>query len=1081
MKKTDTNHVHLRNIMSSFKKTARIFQSDIARILTSWVTIVILAGLTVLPPVYAWLNIYASWDPYGNTKGLKVAVINEDAGGNIFNIDFNIGAEIISNLKTNDKLGWIFCDSKDEGIKMVENGQVYAAIIIPEDFSLSLTTITDEHPKKLSIDYYKNQKLNAIAPKIIDTATNTLKTEISTNIIETAVQKILEKINTIGTDLKEDYPEFKNSVKLLDHINEEVNELPDRLNNLSGHMENGVIKIDSASEDFMFVENTIDDLVKFNDNMSDAISSTNDNIDHYSPELRADLASIQALFMDISGDAQYLSNEIKTGKPVFNDDISKLRDNLTELKEDANEISDDLLLVNSGGISDVMELNTDISNDIDNMLELLSDISESTGDLSETQSLLTKLGNLCDDLADNLDDLEDQADDIYEAGDSALASLENISRELAGLVDSINNGGGIKNITTSITSLINSLKTINGILGQNQKVFGNIIAVNNKIIEDLNNLKGGPVSEETIVSLDNHLGQLNSSLEKITQDLSGSYNSQAGQALSDLEGVLKQLENLLTQLKNSHSAEDMASIIDSLETGLKNINSMLKNSSDLFSVIITTNTAIIGNLQALSESLNNSGLNDLENNLNNLTRETDKVRQSLSSSSHDVKKELKSAESLFRKIDDVSDDFSDDISDLGTDVNKYSESISVTLKDIQDILSRCSTELARIQKEGSGKISSGTQDINEQVELLSNKFGDLNDSVKDSNRMVTALEDIKDAAFAANSFVGTLLNSMDDEALKNLENNLADGSALFQDMNGVLGNTKDILDDMSSFSDDAAKNGETTLDRLEKVKKEVPDIQSAVTTITGKIDKISGEVTYDDLINLVHRDVEEDSEYFSSPVVLSSHDVYVSENYGKGLAPFYSVLALWVGGMFLGALLKTRVDRTELSCSPREEYFGRYLLFAMVALAQGMVTALGDLFILRIPIHNPVLFILLCSFYSLIFSMIIYSLVSTLNNVGKALGIILLLLQVTASGGTFPIQVTPVFFRVINKFMPFTYAINGLREAIYGVTFDNLMKDILMLLVFGIIFTLYGCLTKKRLNEIFGVFAQNLKKSGIIH
>ncbi|QHQ60887.1 ABC transporter permease [Anaerocolumna sedimenticola] len=347
--------------------------------------------------------------------------------------------------------------------------------------------------------------------------------------------------------------------------------------------------------------------------------------------------------------------------------------------------------------------------------------------------------------------------------------------------------------------------------------------------------------------------------------------------------------------------------------------------------------------------------------------------------------------------------------------------------------------------------------------------------------MVTLLDDIKEVSFNAASAVGTVLNGINDEALENLENNLSNGSALFQDINNILASTKATVNDLSDFSDDVAKSGKTTISRIEEVKKEVPAVQSGFTMITDKIDKLNGKVTYDDLVKLIHRDVEEDSDYFSSPVVLSSHDVYVSENYGKGLAPFYSILALWVGGMFLAALLQTKVDRTGVTYSPKQVYFGRYFLFGTVALAQGLVTALGDLLILRIPIHSPVLFTMLCCFFSLIFSMIIYSLVTTLNNVGKALGIILLLLQVTASGGTFPIQVTPVFFRIINKFMPFTYAIGGLREAIYGVTYDNLTKDIAALCLFGIIFTLYGALFKKRLNEIFERFSLNLRKSGIIH
>ncbi|QHQ60886.1 ABC transporter permease [Anaerocolumna sedimenticola] len=730
MKKSNAVRIHIKKNHNALRQAIGIFRSDIGKITTSWVTVVILFGLTILPPVYAWLNIYASWDPYGNTGGLKVAVINEDAGGTIFNMDFNIGTEIMSTLKTNDKLGWIFCDNKDEALKMVEDGKVYAAIIIPEDFSLSLSTILDEHPKKLSIDYYKNQKLNAIAPKIIDSATNTLKTEISTKIIQTAVSKVLEQINTIGTDLKENYPDLEDSVSLLKHIDENVKELPGRLNNLTDNIENGVVKIDSASEDFVFVQETIDDLVEFNDNMSDMITDTGEDIDKYSPKVRADLASVQSLFMDISKDAEYLSGEVTANKPEFINDIDQLNSNLTILKEDMNDISGDMLKLNSDGISDIIDLNNDISNDIDDMQEVLTDLRDGSDDLSKAESLIRKFGNLCDDVGDSLDDLADQLDDLYNSGDDVLAGLENISKELTTLVDTINNEDNIKNISGTINTLITSLNTINGILEKNQKLFADIIAINNKIIKDLDNLSKGFITEEAITSLDNHLKQLSSSLDTISGNPPGGIDGRMAEALKDLEGILTQLENLLAQIKNSNTGENIAAVILSLENSLKNINGVLENSSGMFGAIITTNNAILKDLQVLSKSLNENGLNDLENDMEKLSRQISDIRQTLENSSDDVKDELNNAKRLLRQIDDLSDDLADGLSELNSDISKYSGSISTTLKDIQDILSKTNTELAKNQGDGNQKINTFIWNMNEQIDTVNLRLSDLKDEIK---------------------------------------------------------------------------------------------------------------------------------------------------------------------------------------------------------------------------------------------------------------------------------------------------------------------------------------------------------------
>ncbi|UUZ86350.1 hypothetical protein LJK88_24895 [Paenibacillus sp. P26] len=105
--------VHLRTVF-------KIFIRDIRRIVTNWVTLTVVCGLILLPSLYAWINIYASWDPYANTKGIKVGVVNNDTGGLLKGFSFNIGDEIVHSLKQNDKLGWTFYNTKDEGIAKAE-------------------------------------------------------------------------------------------------------------------------------------------------------------------------------------------------------------------------------------------------------------------------------------------------------------------------------------------------------------------------------------------------------------------------------------------------------------------------------------------------------------------------------------------------------------------------------------------------------------------------------------------------------------------------------------------------------------------------------------------------------------------------------------------------------------------------------------------------------------------------------------------------------------------------------------------------------------------------------------------------
>jgi putative membrane protein len=501
----------------------------------------------------------------------------------------------------------------------------------------------------------------------------------------------------------------------------------------------------------------------------------------------------------------------------------------------------------------------------------------------------------------------------------------------------------------------------------------------------------------------------------------------------------------------------------------------------MFKDIISTNESILKQLEGLPSTIDDDALAQLSNSVTDLKAQIQAVRKTLASTQQTIQTQLDDAKRMFNQISDICEHLSEALSDLRIDTNKFVESFSNTLEDVQELLDWSNDELAKIQKAGNSKIDPRTKDIVNMIDVLRTRLTDLNQAINDNNGVVTVLNDIQDTAFRANSSIGTILNRMNDKALQNVQDNLSSGSLLLGDINDVLGNSKGAIDDLSDFSDDVVATGQTTLDRLEDVKKKVPKLQSAVTKINSKVHELDNKVSYEDLSKLLSSNVDQESAYFSSPVDLTTHDVFVSENYGKGLAPFYSVLALWVGGMFLTALLKTKVGKTDGPYTPREEYFGKYMLFGSMAVAQGIVTALGDLFILKIPVDSPVLFVILAGFCSLIFSMILYSLVATLSNVGKAVGVIFMLLQITASGGTFPIQVTPIFFRAIYSYMPFTYAINGFREAIYGVNFNHLTKDIVVLIIFGFIFTTYGRVFKKPLNKLFEPFSQNLKKSGVIH
>lgn len=183
------------------KKAFQIFKRDILRLLKNPVALVITIGVCVIPSLYAWYNIVANWDPYGNTANIKVAVANNDQGtSNEYVGELNAGDETVSKLKENDQLGWVFTDA-DTAVEGVKSGEYYAAIIIPDDFSTNLTSMLTGTFTQPQLEYYCNEKKNAIAPKVTDTGAQTVEEQINETFVATVSETLVEKIQNAAGDL----------------------------------------------------------------------------------------------------------------------------------------------------------------------------------------------------------------------------------------------------------------------------------------------------------------------------------------------------------------------------------------------------------------------------------------------------------------------------------------------------------------------------------------------------------------------------------------------------------------------------------------------------------------------------------------------------------------------------------------------------------------------------------------------------------------------------------------------------------------------------------------------------------------
>ncbi|WP_325166668.1 YhgE/Pip domain-containing protein [Viridibacillus soli] len=190
------------------KKVWKIYTTDIKSIFSNWVAAILLGGLIILPSLYAWLNIAASWDPYAQTDQIPVGIVNEDTGATIQNKAINAGEELVKTLHTNHEMDWQFTNRK-KAMEHVRNGDYFAVIIFPENFSKELATVVSGNPKKAEMEYYVNEKINSIAPKITGKGASVLAEEMSSKFIGSVNGTIFDIFNRIGIEMQNNLPDIE--------------------------------------------------------------------------------------------------------------------------------------------------------------------------------------------------------------------------------------------------------------------------------------------------------------------------------------------------------------------------------------------------------------------------------------------------------------------------------------------------------------------------------------------------------------------------------------------------------------------------------------------------------------------------------------------------------------------------------------------------------------------------------------------------------------------------------------------------------------------------------------------------------
>lgn len=300
-------------------------------------------------------------------------------------------------------------------------------------------------------------------------------------------------------------------------------------------------------------------------------------------------------------------------------------------------------------------------------------------------------------------------------------------------------------------------------------------------------------------------------------------------------------------------------------------------------------------------------------------------------------------------------------------------------------------------------------------------------------------------------------------------------------VSGYMNSISSIYNDMGYNIDDFNKSISQMGESINNTLVMVRNIEDNLNETTNKLVEFKNSGVYSLLQTAISFNTDELASFISAPVAITTEDLYPITNYGSAMSPFYSVLSIWVGALILVAIIHVKVhpfDGTKVNSI--EAFFGRYITFFLIGQAQALLITLGDLFFIGIQCIHPFKFWFAAAFTSFVFTMITYSLTVAFENVGEAAAVVIMVIQVAGAGGTFPIQCLPAIYQAIYKYLPFTYAMDALRECVGGTYSWYYWKCILALLVYVGICLFIGLVIAKPCRKLNAIVDKSKEKSEIM-
>lgn len=365
------------------------------------------------------------------------------------------------------------------------------------------------------------------------------------------------------------------------------------------------------------------------------------------------------------------------------------------------------------------------------------------------------------------------------------------------------------------------------------------------------------------------------------------------------------------------------------------------------------------------------------------------------------------------------------------------------------------------------------REINSQSSLEQTAAEQLDGIDETITEYLAALNTIQGTADTANQSLDTI-HQLSQKLIQDLQSDISflpEGTIQLTGLQTANVRLSDYADSLKAASSN-----------VKETKKLLKELQSLLGDVRENITNITGDAQFQEMLSSLTENPTRLSEYLSSLMKVETIPVYEITNYGSSMAPFYSVLAIWVGALILVAVIHLKIHPTPdlTGLKTYQEFFGRYTLFFLIGQAQTLLCVLGNLFFIEIQCEHPFLFWFAAAVTSFVFTMMIYSLTFVFGNVGEALAVVIMVIQVAGTGGTFPKEVLPDLYQKVFDFLPFPYCMTALRECVAGMYQSDYWIALGKLLLFALIFFAGALLLKKPFRGINARIEKSKEKSGLM-